>query len=273
MAGWDAVERAIRNKDREFIKEKVRAAVRGGARALNVSGAIRDGDELESLEWLLSTVCAETGLPLSLDSSDPGILARAADLYLEKSGRSAPPDAAGSGVPWLIFNSITAGKDKYDSLLPLAHEYRASVIALPLDGGAMPVDAERRVSIAGELVDRLKRDGIDENRIFVDPLLMPVAVDAGGAAAVLDTVRRIRGRFGGIRITCGLSNVSHGLPARKLLNSTFLAMLAAAGLDSAILDTTDRILMGTIAAAQALKGDDTFCAEYIAAYRSGRLDF
>ncbi len=273
VAGWDVIGRAVEEKDGKLIREKVREIEVCGASALNVSGAMSDGDEFEALCRLLSNICEVSELPVSLDSAEPGILEAATEHYLEKSGKNIPETTVGDGVPWLIYNSITAEKRKYDGVLPLIHKYRASVIALTLDGGGMPVGAQKRVEIAMELVGRLREDGIGEERIFVDPLVMPTAVDTRHGVSIIEAVRKIRETYRGIHITCGLSNVSHGLPSRRILNRTFLAMLAAVGLDSAILDTTDKLLMGTIAAAQALAGNDPYCAEYIAAYRSGKFDF
>ena len=72
--------------------------------------------------------------------------------------------------------------------------------------------------------------------------------------------------------TCGLSNVSYGLPRRRLVNQVFLAMAIARGLDSAIIDPLDAHLMAHVFAAEALSGKDQFCMNYIAAERAGKLE-
>jgi 5-methyltetrahydrofolate--homocysteine methyltransferase len=81
----------------------------------------------------------------------------------------------------------------------------------------------------------------------------------------------IRQRSGGAGSVIGLSNISFGLPARKLLNRTFLAMAAAAGLTAAILDPLDPEIMGTFYAAGALTLQDEYCMKYITAHRKGKL--
>ena len=77
--------------------------------------------------------------------------------------------------------------------------------------------------------------------------------------------------LGKVRTICGLSNVSYGLPDRRLINSVFLTMAIQAGLDAAILDPTDKRIMSNIYASGALLGTDEYCAEYIGAFRSGKL--
>jgi 5-methyltetrahydrofolate--homocysteine methyltransferase len=72
--------------------------------------------------------------------------------------------------------------------------------------------------------------------------------------------------------TCGLSNVSYGLPKRKLVNQIFVAMAIARGMDSAIIDPLDPRMMANILVAEALAGKDQFCMGYITAEREGKLE-
>ncbi|MCX7729666.1 MAG: methyltetrahydrofolate cobalamin methyltransferase, partial [Candidatus Caldatribacterium sp.] len=87
----------------------------------------------------------------------------------------------------------------------------------------------------------------------------------------LETLKEIKEEFPGVRTICGLSNISFGMPNRRLLNRTFLALCAGYGLDAAIIDPLDRELMSVLYAALALLGQDEFCMNYIAAYRAGKL--
>lgn len=90
--------------------------------------------------------------------------------------------------------------------------------------------------------------------------------------ATLNAIERIIGEFPGVHTTCGLTNVSYGLPNRKLVNRTFLAAAILRGLDSAILDPTDKQLFGSLRATLMIAGKDEFCMEYIAGFREGRLE-
>jgi 5-methyltetrahydrofolate--homocysteine methyltransferase len=126
------------------------------------------------------------------------------------------------------------------------------------------------VATASRLVDRLTAEGFALDDIYVDPCVMPIATGPHGQhllAAVAEIVRR----YPGVHISAGVSNVSFGLPVRKLLNETFLQLLMAHGLDAAIVDPCDSQIMMSVFAAEALLGRDTNCKGYLRAYREGKL--
>ena len=108
--------------------------------------------------------------------------------------------------------------------------------------------------------------------LYIDPLVYPVATNTDSATATLEAIRRIMNEFPGVHTTMGLTNVSHGLPSRKLVNRTFLVAAITSGLDSAILDPTDKLLFGALMTALMVNGKDEFCLNYIAAHREGRLE-
>jgi 5-methyltetrahydrofolate--homocysteine methyltransferase len=108
-------------------------------------------------------------------------------------------------------------------------------------------------------------------RIYVDPCVFPVSTGGGHGWAVLEAIERIREKFPGIHTICGVSNVSFGLPYRKLLNAVYLVMLMSRGLDSAIIDPCDNHVSANLRAAEALLGADEFCMGYLEAYREGKF--
>ena len=103
-------------------------------------------------------------------------------------------------------------------------------------------------------------------------MIRPVATGSHYGTVALETIRRVRSEFPEVHITWGLSNISFGLPARKLMNQAFIIAAMACGLDSAILDPLDKRLMAYIYAAEALLGKDDFCMNYLEKYREGFLD-
>ena len=131
--------------------------------------------------------------------------------------------------------------------------------------------AEQKVDLATQLVERLTRAGLPLDDIYVDPLVFPLATESGSANATLDAIGEIMQRFPGVHTICGLSNVSHGLPVRKLINRTFLVAAIGRGMDAAIIDPTDMQLMQALLAAQAVYGRDDYCMNYIGAYQDGKL--
>ena len=146
------------------------------------------------------------------------------------------------------------------------------MIALCMDDQGLPEDEERGFAIAAQLVERLERDGVCRERIFADPLVRPVGADTRIPEVVLNVISRVRGAFPDLHISGGISNVSHGLPGRRLLNRTFLTLCMARGLDAAIVDPLDERLMAEIAAAEVMLGRDEYAANYIGLHRAGKLE-
>jgi cobalamin-dependent methionine synthase I len=87
----------------------------------------------------------------------------------------------------------------------------------------------------------------------------------------MEAIERIMKEFAGVHTICGLTNVSYGLPERKLINRTFLAAAISRRLDAVIMDPTDPFLYAALKAGLAVAGRDDYCMNYIAAFRAGRL--
>jgi len=122
--------------------------------------------------------------------------------------------------------------------------------------------------VAKRLVDALRTEGVEQSHIYLDPLIQPISVQNDFGLVALSVIRRVKQEFPEINTTCGLSNISFGLPQRGKLNRAFLIMAMAAGLDSAILDPLDDELMDVIKTSEALLGKDRFCKNYIRAFRA-----
>jgi 5-methyltetrahydrofolate--homocysteine methyltransferase len=137
----------------------------------------------------------------------------------------------------------------------------------------MSESAEERFKTGAWLVENLTKIGFAPDDIFIDPLVRPVSTGTHFALVVYETVRRIRAAFPGVHTVCGLSNVSYGLPARKLINQTFLVHAMQAGLDAAIVDPLDKRLMSLIYASELLLGRDEYAANFLSAFRGEKLEF
>ena len=84
-------------------------------------------------------------------------------------------------------------------------------------------------------------------------------------------IEKVMAKYPGVHTIAGLSNVSFGLPARNVLNLTFLTILISRGLDTVICDPNCPGLIATVAAAELLSNRDEFAANYITAHRAGKL--
>jgi 5-methyltetrahydrofolate--homocysteine methyltransferase len=250
------IRAAIEKKDRAYIQDLARKQAAAGAAWVDVNAGAFPTDEVEQVQWLVSVIREVSEVPLSVDSPRPA----AVEAGLAMAGQD----------PFL--NSISAESERYKTLIPLLKKYNARVVALSLDDAGMTDDMGKVWGVADDLIKRLEDDGIPPDHIFVDPLIRPVSTSPDYGMGALGVVERITEKHPHVHKICGLSNVSYGLPRRKLLNQVFVAMAVAKGMDSAIVDPLDPRMMANILAAEALAGKDQFCMAYITAEREGRLE-
>lgn len=171
-----------------------------------------------------------------------------------------------------MINSITAEKARLDATLPLLKVRECSVIGLTLDDRGMPCDVAQRVEVARKIADEVTSCGLALSDLYLDPVVQPLGTDPRNGTVLLESIVRIKETLPGVHISCGLSNISYGMPNRKLLNRTFLCLAIQAGMDAAILDPCDARLMGVLRATEALLATDEWGLEYMAAFRAGRLE-
>jgi len=217
------IGQAIREKDKKPIQEMAVKLAENGAHYLdlNLGPARKSGDEM--MEWLVKTVQEVVSLPLSLDTTNP--VAIEAGL---KVAKEQP-----------LINSISAQKERLEKTLPLAKKYEASFIALLLTDAGIPRTAEERAEVFFQLYNAAMEIGIPGENIWVDPLVLPVAVDQKQVVAFVDFLKILPELTGeSFKTTCGLSNVSNGSPKelRHILNLYYAAILNFNGLSSAIID-------------------------------------
>jgi cobalamin-dependent methionine synthase I len=266
------VARALAERDEAYVLQEVQQQLDGGAMMIDINGGTTPEQEADNLRWLARVVGEHCEAPACIDSANGSLMSAAIEAWLQAKSGTVPEEfELRPGTPWLLLNSITADPARYEQVLPLVVKYHCAVVALCLGGGVPSSDVQERIDIGTELVERLLANNIEPQRIYVDPLILPLGADGGSGLAAREVIRVLKERFPGVRTVCGLSNISFGLPKRRLLNRTLLTMLVAAGLDAAVLDTTDRELMSSLHAAVALSGKDEHCADYISAYRNNRL--
>ncbi len=249
------IAEAARRSDSDFIIGEAQMQLKAGADFLDVNAGTFAEKELDHLMWLVKTIRAEIDAPLCIDSSDPNVVREALKV-------------CGKGM---MVNSISAEAENYEAMLPIIKEYDCRTVALCLGDGGIPTELDDKLKIGFDLVDRLLSYGIHVANIYVDPLIMAVSTNSESARIACAIIEGMQTRYPGIHSICGLSNISFGLPVRKLMNSAFLVMVMTAGLDAVILDPTDKRMMANLIAADTLMGRDDFCAAYIAAYRKDRL--
>jgi len=250
------VEERVKSQDVAFIQELAREQLAAGANYIDVNAGTLVGQEPEYLVWLTETVQSAVDVPLALDSPDPEALAAALKVHKGKA----------------MINSITGEKDRFEKVLPLVLEYQASVVALCMDDSGMPDTFARRIDISQKVIHSLTAAGVPLEDIFLDPLVTPISTSSESGMAALDAIAEIMKQFSGVHPICGLSNVSFGLPKRKLLNRAFLMLCMDRGMDGVIVDPLDKDIMAYLKSAEALLGKDEYCMNYLTAARAGALD-
>lgn len=250
------VGKAIEERNSAFIQKLALDQAAAGADYIDVNCGTRVGDEEETMQWLVQSIQEVSDAPLCIDSPSAAALAAG----LETAKRDNRP---------VMINSITAESERYAAVLTLLKRYNAKIVALLMDDSGMPETFDDRVRIADKLIGDLLEDDVPADNIYIDPLVKPISVGNTFGMDVLETVRYITERYPEVHKTCGLSNISFGLPNRKILNQIFMIQTMTAGMDSYILDPLDRAMMGQLYGSLAILGDDPYCAGYLKAHRAG----
>jgi len=241
---------AMKERDKAPIQDLARKLVEAGADIIdiNLGPARKDGDKM--MEFVVETVAEVTKLPFCLDTTNH-VAMEAGIVKCDELGLPKP-----------IVNSFSAQPDKMENILPLAAKYNCEIIGLTM-GAAIPIDANERVALAYELVCAANEMGIPNEKIYIDPIILPVGVDVGQqhAVAVQDVLKMLPEMFDPmVKTTCGLSNISNGAPdeLRAPINNVFVAMLAAVGMTSAIVDVLDMDMMRTVRLIKALSNQSLY---------------
>ena len=230
-ASIEAVGKAILDRNVEFITELAKAQEAAGADFIDVNAGGEVSQGKESIKWLVETIQSVTQKPLSIDSDNPEVIKAGIEVYGERD---------------LIVNSVSAEPERLYTVGPLAAERKAKVIALAMGAEGIPDNVEQRLEDCETIMDALTGMGIKEEQVYFDPLVMPVSVGPRNGIVTLQTIEEIKARFPNSKTVVGLSNISFGLPDRRLLNHSFLMLAFQAGLDAAIMDPLDRKLMSAV---------------------------
>lgn len=253
-----------------YLRAMTFRQVEAGARFLDVNVdeySHRLPEQIETMRWLVGLVGPIAPVPLSIDSSNREIIE--AGIYA--ADRHAGPP---------MLNS--ASLERIEAL-DLAVEAEGPVIVTAAGESGMPSNTEERVENASRMIEAALGKGIPVDRIYVDPLVFPISVDGEFGKHCLGAFRELRRRYGPeIHLTGGMSNVSFGLPTRRLINDAFLVLAMEAGADSGIIDpiqnsiervrSLDRSSRPFKLALDVLSGADRYCRAYMKAYRARELE-
>ena len=243
--------------DFSIVQEDARRQVEAGAPVLDVNAGVPGADEVSLLSGAVQAVMDVVQVPLCIDTANPDALEAALGVYPGKA----------------LINSTTAEESMMERIFPLASQFGAAVIGVITDESGIPPTPDARLAVARKLVDVAAKYDVPPEDIIIDPLALTVGADPKAGKVTLDSLQLIRDELG-VNMSLGASNVSFGLPDRKIINTTYLALAIARGMTAAITDPTVPEIQTTILAADLLMGNDEYAMNWIKSYRkrSKRVD-
>jgi cobalamin-dependent methionine synthase I len=267
-AAMSGTESAAR-EGREYLRSMAQRQIQTGADFLDLNVdevSLRHQEQLEAMRWLVRTIEELSAIPLSIDSSNVDTLRAGIEAC---EGKAGPP----------MLNS--ASLERLEAL-DVAKARSLPVIATAAGESGMPQDTEQRVANASRIIDAALAKAIPIENLYVDALVFPISVDGQFGNHYLGAIRALRAKYGErIHLTGGLSNVSFGLPCRRLINEVFINLAVEAGADSGIVDSVannlnqifkaDKTSKPYQLARDMLLGLDRNCKNFLRAYRKGEL--
>lgn len=236
-----------------MVVEEAKKQVASGAPMLDVNMGVPGIDEKEAMKKAVLSIQAAVDVPISIDSTNPEAVEEGLKNFV---GRA-------------LINSTTGEEKALAKILPLAKKYGAAVLGLCLDENGIPPTAEERIEIGRKIYREAKKYGLRDEDIYLDSLVKTASAEQAEVMETIKGLTLIKKELGAGTVL-GVSNVSHGLPSREVLNSTFLAMALAAGLDLPIMNPFDSRMMDVVRAAAVLLNRDPNCSDFIQFYKDAR---
>jgi len=248
--GRKAVLEALQAGNFEIVRKDALDQVAAGAAALDINAGVPGADEPALIQQIIRNVLEVVDVPLCIDTANPLALVAALSIYEGKA----------------LINSVNGEKSSLDRVLPLAKEYGAAVIGLCMDDNGIPSTAEKRFAVAARIIERAAKADIPLEDVIIDPLAMAMSADSSAGRIALDTIELVVKEFG-VNISMGASNISFGMPDRKYINATYIAMAIHAGLTCPITNPLVTEVNTAVLAADLSMGRDEYGMTWIKAYR------
>lgn len=248
--GRKVVLQALREGNFDVVRQDAREQVAAGAAILDVNAGVPGADEPALLQQVMRAVMEVTDVPLCIDTANPAALEAALQSYQGKA----------------LVNSVNGEERSLNAVLPLVKEYGAAVIGLCMDDNGIPDTPEKRLLVAAKIIERAGRLGIDVADVIIDPLALTMGADSKAGWIALRTTELLVQEFG-VNVSMGASNISFGMPDRRYINATFIAMAIHAGLTCPITNPLVPEVAIAILAADLCMGRDEYGIRWIQAYR------
>ncbi|MBM3317181.1 MAG: homocysteine S-methyltransferase family protein [Candidatus Eisenbacteria bacterium] len=252
---WGETRQAFAGGSMKGLARAVREALRADTQMLEVRCTLQPEEEPRFFDEFLPVLQSEVHLPL--------LIAAESRKGLEIALRRA--------VGRCLISGVTGERKTWERAFPLAREHGAGVVAACHAGTAMPRTAEERLAIARQILEAAIAAGVPAEDLLFDPVAVPAHTEGPRALDALRAIALIKAELGQATVL-RLSRVSDGLPGRGRVESAFLAMAAAAGLDAAIVDPYNPRVGETALTASLLAGRDRESRRYLARFDKGETE-
>ncbi|MEI6291263.1 MAG: dihydropteroate synthase [Chloroflexota bacterium] len=253
--GRKAVLEALSAGNYDIVRKDAVDQVAAGAAVLDINAGVPGADEPALIQQIIKNVQEVVDVPLCFDTANPKALAAALAMYEGKA----------------LINSVNGEEKSLNNVIPLAKEFGAAVIGLCMDDNGIPKTAEARFAVAAAIIERAAKAGIPMEDVVIDPLAMAMSADSKAGRIALDTITLVVKEFG-VNISMGASNISFGMPDRKFINSTYIAMAIHAGLTCPITNPLVLEVNTAVLAADLSMGRDEYGMRWIKAFRKREKD-
>jgi 5-methyltetrahydrofolate--homocysteine methyltransferase len=234
-----------------FVADEARTQVKAGAKLLDINMGIPNIDEVILLKNAVNQIQEIVSVPLCIDSSNT--------QALEETVKNC------AGKP--IINSVNGELYRLQAILPIVRRYGTMLVALTTNEYGIPETAEKRLEIATQIIKFADKYNIKRSNIIFDYLVLAVSSSPTQSVETLKAMKISKKIYPECLLILGISNISFGLPARQVLNSTFLKMAVEAGLDFAIIDPyADWDIDNKIAKSVLLNTDKESIQHYMQAF-------
>ena len=254
------IGQGVRKQDLEFLSWAILSQVNAGSHIIDLCVdelSVEPEERHEHMRWIVKTAQSISDVSFAIDSSDPVTIQAGLEVYDRSKGRPA-------------INSVSLEPGR-DVLIQLGKDEDCFIFANGSGTDGMPQNAEERVEHLTGCMDMMDKAGVPMEDRFLDPLVFPVGAGPQYGKDFLDSVKMLRERYPDVHIFGGLSNVSFGLPRRKLLNEAFILLCMFAGCDAIMIDplmNPPKHFVEIGFAADVMTADDEYALQYLQYVRS-----
>ena len=225
---------------------------------LTVNAGDRYKSEIDDIIWMTEVIQSKIEIPICFDSPNPKVFEEGIKVHDDSWGKP-------------LINSITAEKDRLEPILPIVKKYNVPVVALLMDENGHPQTDEEIIQISNKILANTDKLEIPRENIYFDSMLFPLSIDKDNGLNYLNSLKLIKSEHDDVNTICGLNNISHGLPAKDIINTAFTAICSALDQDAIFIELTE-VTSAYFKALNLINGQDNYCKDYINEYRKNNLE-